>query len=123
MIRLDRAEDLAALASCLRLAQQRPIDHEVTDGWADSDWECPGVYQLIGPACSYVGMSRNLRQRLRMHFAPGSPFSGLIVKARALSLFDPSISERDLRNAEAYWYQLLRPNLNRQPIAFVRQRG
>ena len=107
------------VALCLAAAE-RPIDYWVSDSWTPPSWECPGVYQLIGPGYSYIGMSRNLRERMRYHFAPQSPFRGVIGSARALSMFGDSISQRDLRNAEAYWHQLLRPNLNIRPIPFVR---
>lgn len=80
-----------------------------------SCWRQPGVYQFFVGDQSYIGKSRNVRQRLVTH---KHKYSKLWTRCRVLSLFDEGISAKDLNNAEAYWIDLLRPQLNLASVVF-----
>ena len=94
----------------------RSLDIEVTNRFAlPGNWMRPGIYQLWVGDQSYIGKARDVRKRL--HTETGHKWANF-DRCRVLSLFDDSISDRDLNNAEAYWIKLLRPELNVVPVIF-----
>ena len=92
----------------------RSLDIEVTNRFAlPGNWMRPGIYQLWVGDQSYIGKARDVRRRVFNNHKWGD-----FNRCRVLSLFDDSISDRDLNNAEAYWIKLLRPELNLAPVIF-----
>lgn len=93
----------------------RDLDIEVTSRYGiPANWMRPGIYQLWVGDQSYIGKGMNVRRRLM----GGHKFGDSFDRCRVLSLFDEGISARDLNNAEAYWINLLRPQLNLASVLF-----
>ncbi len=76
----------------------------------------PGIYQLFIGDQSYVGKARNLSQRVNT----AHQWAEQATRVRLLAVFAKGVPERELRNAEAFWIQLLRPELNLRPVPFIR---
>ena len=93
----------------------RDLDIEVSSRYGiPANWSRPGIYQLWIGEQSYIGKGMNVRKRLM----GGHKFGDCFDRCRVLSLFDEGISARDLNNAEAYWIDLLRPQLNLASVKF-----
>ena len=80
--------------------------------WYDWDW-VHGVYQFWIGEEHYIGSSWNVGHRLERHRQEGR----LYDRARLLWNGDV-ISERNLRNAEAYYIRLLEPTINKRVPPF-----
>ena len=75
----------------------------------------PATYQIFVGDQSYIGKARCLKKRLRPH---SHKWVDHATRFRVLSIFDDGVSETELCNAEAYWIDLLRPELNVTPVYF-----
>ena len=94
----------------------RDLDLEASSRFAiPPNWQKPGIYQVWVGDQSYIGKSKNVYRRLKLDWS--HTWFEAWHRARVLSLFD-EISSRDLNNAEAYWIDLLRPQLNLAPVRF-----
>lgn len=95
----------------------RDLDIEVTSRFGiPANWSRPGIYQLWIGEQSYIGKGMNVRKRLMNSSC--HKWSGSFDRCRVLSLFDEGISRKELNNAEAYWIDLLRPQLNLASVKF-----
>lgn len=93
-----------------------PLNREAESAdWVPFCWRQPGIYQLFVGDQTYIGKSRDIHRRLTHNTHKHRNSWG---RARVLSLFDHDVSDRDLNNAEAYWINLLRPQLNIRPVPF-----
>jgi excinuclease UvrABC nuclease subunit len=98
------------------MATHHQLNSEATSPYdIPSCWRHPGIYQLWAGDQTYIGKSRDVRYRLKRQC---HKLWGQFNRARVLSMFDQDISDRDLNNAEAYWIDLLRPQLNVRSVNF-----
>ena len=83
------------------------VQYREPGGFRFVPWQGAGIYRLRVGDDWYIGKSFNIRARFR------SPPHPDWEEARVLQLFDGRPSREELRQAEAYWIDLLRPALNK----------
>ena len=83
------------------------VQYREPGGFRFVPWQGAGIYRLRVGDDWYIGKSFNIRARFR------SPPHPDWEEARVLQLFEGRPSREQLRQAEAYWIDLLRPALNK----------